>query len=184
MPETNGKPDDFPRTETFRDCCGRLHDFDLALTVTDGGFFLRATEQGKGDGGYHIAAHSESSQYAALGRLRAKIRKYLATRYLMTENGRRTLSHDVARAYIGSGGVIIDGEFVDFEEFTGMLQTYEGWELVSDTLGLRTRVTGLWRSAQSASAVERVRATFGRPGDLRHAWPRALADLDGRWQKT
>lgn len=41
MLETDGKPDDFPRTETFRDCCGSLRTFGLELTVTDGGYFLQ-----------------------------------------------------------------------------------------------------------------------------------------------
>jgi hypothetical protein len=129
MAENNGKPDDFPETESFRDCCGNLRTFDLDLHETDGGFFLRATEISTGDGGYHIATHSESSPYLALGNLRAKARKYLSVRYLTEEHGRRALSHDSAHGFISYGGVIIDGEFIPFEELVEMLQTYEGWEL-------------------------------------------------------
>jgi hypothetical protein len=121
-------PDDFPRAESFRDCCGTLREFDLDLLVTDGGFFLRATEKGRGDGGYRFAAHSESSPYLALARLREKIPRLLAVRYLMAENGRRGLSHDAAGGHIGFGGVIVDGEFITFEDFAEMLQTYEGWD--------------------------------------------------------
>ena len=129
MAESNGKPDDFPDTESFRDCCGNLRTFDLDLNVTEGGYFLRATEQSRGDGGYRVAAHSETSPYLALGALRAKIRKYLSVRYLTEEYGRKALSHGTALGFISYGGLIIDGDFIPFEEFVDILQTYEGWEL-------------------------------------------------------
>lgn len=135
MPETNGKPADFPDAESFEDCCGTERHFDLNLLVTDGGYFLRAQERTDNDGGYHAAAHSESSPYLALGRLRDKIRLYLSQRYLITENGRRGFRHLTAEGYVDYGGVVIDGEFLAFDEFSDILQSYEGWEF---TLKIRS----------------------------------------------
>jgi hypothetical protein len=130
MDDTFLRPDDFPETESFQDCCGEVREFQLELLAMDGGFFVRATEENDGgEGGYVIAAYSESSPYRALGKLREKARRHLATRYLSAEDGRRSFSHDVAKGYISYGGVVFDGEFVPFEEFAEMLQTYEGWQL-------------------------------------------------------
>lgn len=119
---------EFPRIESAMDCCGKRRTFLVELLTTDGGYFLRATERGVDTGGYEFGAHSESSPYLALGRLRQRIREGLATRYLTTEDGHRRLGHQSAVGTIGHDGVIIDGRDVSFAEFAGLLQMYEGWQ--------------------------------------------------------
>lgn len=119
--------EDFPRTESCTDGCGRVRRFRVELHTADGGYFLRASEEGAEAAGYAFAAHSETSPYLALGRLRQRISEGLATRYLVREDGRRRLGHDRAAGRIGYGSVVIDGEDVSFEEFNEMIQSYEGW---------------------------------------------------------
>jgi hypothetical protein len=119
---------EFPRIETATDCCGRLRRFMVDLLTTDGGYFLRAQEDAEDGTGYHFAAHSDTSRYLALGRLRQRIREGLATRYLSFEDGTRRLGHDVAVGTIGFGSVLIDGQDIPFDEFLMILQSYEGWQ--------------------------------------------------------
>jgi hypothetical protein len=118
--------EDFPFTENFRDCGGNLREFEIDLLLTEGGYYLRAWETRDGFGGYQFAAHHAASPYAALGDLRRRIAVGLATRYLDGEEGPRGLSHDCAVGHIGHGCVVVDGEEIPFEEFAGILQTYEG----------------------------------------------------------
>jgi hypothetical protein len=125
---TKNHDTDFLRTETFTDCCGAVRHFSVQLLTTDGGFFLRATEIGVDSIDYSFAAHSESSPYLALGRLRDRIREGLATKYISVEDARRGLSHRRAVGTIGYGCVVIDGQEIPFEEFAEILQTYEGWQ--------------------------------------------------------
>jgi len=45
---THGEEEGFPRTETVTDCCGLGRRFEVILTTSDGGFFLRAREEKEG----------------------------------------------------------------------------------------------------------------------------------------
>lgn len=120
--------EDFPRVESCTDCCGQVRGFRVEVQTTDGGYFLRASEEGAESAGYEFAAHSEVSPYHALGRLRRRISEGLATRYLVRDDGHRRLGHDRAVGRISYGSVVVDGEEISFEEFTEMLQSYEGWQ--------------------------------------------------------
>lgn len=124
------REDDFPRSETFTDCCGQNRQFTIELRTTPGGYFLTAKEAGEPQGGYEFGAYAEADPYIALGRLRDKIRKGLSTRYLIVEYGRRLPSHNVLKGHVGYGGVIVDGEFVPFDEFVAMVQTFEGHQFL------------------------------------------------------
>jgi hypothetical protein len=125
--ETNLPEDSFPESETFVDCCGKSREFALELLDTGGGYFVRATERPTGSNGYAFAAHSESDPYLALGRLRGKIQKGLATRYLAEDDHQPRLGHDVAVGHISYGGVVVDGRHLSFDEFAAILSAYEGW---------------------------------------------------------
>ena len=58
------------------------------------GFTVRA-EEGRARGtGYEFAAYSETSPYAALGRLRQKIYRGLATRHITGSRGGYNMTHD------------------------------------------------------------------------------------------
>lgn len=128
-----GKPwldDHFPMVESYADFSGRQREFVIELQPHPRGYFLRATEtrQSQEDGGYHFAAYSPSDPFFALGVLRDKIRKGLATCYLTTQQGSRQLSHNRLNGRIGDGVVVVDGEFISFDELGYMLQSYEGFQ--------------------------------------------------------
>jgi len=121
----------FPTSESFPDFTGKRREFVIELEVQSRGYFLRAQEKRRSgeEGGYTFAAYSPVDPFFALGLLRDKIRKGLATRYLLVvEHGRRTPSHDRLKGHIGYGGVVVDGEFIAFEELCSILDTYEGFQ--------------------------------------------------------
>jgi len=118
--------EDYPMEETFRDCRGAERIFVITAKRFASKYFITATERNSKGEGYEFAT-SSTDPYAALGQLRSKIRKGLATRYLSYEQGRRFPSHDEIKGRIGFGGVVIDGEFMSFKDFAEMLQTHEGW---------------------------------------------------------
>ena len=62
-----------------------------------------------------------------VGDLRYKIKKQLSIRYLHNSNDTYDFSHDEAKGRISSGGVIIDGKFISFDEISSMLEVYEGF---------------------------------------------------------
>jgi len=119
---------EFPRVETVVDPWGKRHDFTIDVHTTESGYFVRAAEKAQDGGRYEFAAYASGSPYLALGRLRQTIREGLATRYLVTEEGRRRLGHDKAVGRIGFDCVIIDGQEISFDEFSELLQSHEGWQ--------------------------------------------------------
>ena len=64
------------------------------------------------DDGYAFVAHSETDPYLALGWLRGKIHKGLATRYLAAAEPQPRLGHDVAVDHISDGGVSSTGSML------------------------------------------------------------------------
>ena len=44
------------------------------------------------------------------------------------EDGRQSLTHDRLRGRISSGGVVVDGIFLTFEQLAELVQTYEGFQ--------------------------------------------------------
>lgn len=120
----------FPTVESFPDFTSKLREFVIELRAQPRGYFLRATEKQRSgsEGGYSFAAHSPTDPFFALGQLRGKIRQGLATRYLNTELHGLSLSHDRLKGHISYGGVVVDGEFIPFDEFCTLLETYEGFQ--------------------------------------------------------
>jgi hypothetical protein len=90
-------------------------------------------EEGRPDAGYQFAAFSETSPYSALGRLRRKMYRRMATRHLTGSPGAYHMLHDKLSGRItsdGNGGVVlvIDGLEVGIENLASMLLAHEGWE--------------------------------------------------------
>ena len=119
--------DEFPTSEEFVDCCGQRREFTLALLDSGRGFFVRATEQVSGAGGYSFAAHSETDPWLAFSRLRQKIHEGLATRYLAVADHPPRLTHELAVGHIGFRGVVVDGRALTYNELATLLSSYEGW---------------------------------------------------------
>jgi len=117
--------DEFPKEDRFLDFQGRERVFEYTVHDVGSGYFVKAME--RREEGYRFAAVCESSPFPALGELRRKIRKRLSMRYLHKEDGHLGLYHDEAKGHISYEGVVIDGQFVSFDEFVSMIQTYEGF---------------------------------------------------------
>ena len=116
---------DFPQEDLFLDYEGKERIFDYLVHDVSVGYSVRARE--RKENGYEFQSFSESSPFNALGQLRQKIRKRLSTRYLQRDESHLHLYHDEAKGHISMGGVVVDGEFIPFEQLCSMLQTYEGF---------------------------------------------------------
>ena len=120
----------FPRVESFPDFTGKQREFVIELQDNPRGYFLRATEKQRpgNQEGFSFGAYSPTDPFMALGNLRSKIRQGLATRYLTEGGYGRTLSHDKLKGTIGYGGVVVDGEFIPFQELVALIDMHEGFQ--------------------------------------------------------
>jgi len=121
---------DFPRHEEFEDFSGKTRTFIVDCHEGPLGYTIRAREENPKGEGYEFAVYSETSPYSALGRLRAKARRSVATRHL--SSGQNML-HDKRRGRItgdGQGSVVlvVDGLAISIDKLTSLLATHEGWE--------------------------------------------------------
>jgi hypothetical protein len=92
-----------------------------------------AMEDGTECDGFLFRSYSETSPYSALGHLRDKIRRSLATRHLSGSRGGRDMLHDTLRGRITSGGdrgvvLVVDGKPLDMDDLARILESWEGWE--------------------------------------------------------
>ena len=123
---------DFPIREEVEDYAGRQRLFVITCHEGGLGFTVRATEEGSGGTGYEFAAYSETSPYSALGRVRDKMRRGLATRYITGGIGDYQMTHDRVFGRISSDGdtgvvLFIDGIPLSMEDFAKILSSHEGW---------------------------------------------------------
>lgn len=129
----------FPKQEEFIDHSGKSRRFEITLRRNKlGDFHLEAIELAS-DEGYQFEVWGTSDSIpqvsSALGRLRSKIRIGIATKYLHRRaDGAKELTHDTLKGRISHRGLVIDGEFLSFEELNKVLDTYEGF-------GIEMRIT-------------------------------------------
>jgi hypothetical protein len=124
---------DFPIRENVEDCCGAARSFLIECHEGGLGYTVRASEEGKDGFGYEFAAFSETSPYSALGRVRQKMSRGLATRHIVTSPGDRRMLHDTLKGRItsdGDGGLalVVDGTVLGIEDLETVLRSHEGWE--------------------------------------------------------
>jgi hypothetical protein len=93
---------DFPIRDKVEDYAGRERAFVITCHEGGLGFTVRATEEGRKGTGSEFAAYSETSPYSALGRVRDKMRRGLATRHLTGSPGDYQMTHDQLRGRISS----------------------------------------------------------------------------------
>ena len=142
MPRGNdGQPDEsdpidwtneFPREEEAEDFAGNVRRFEVTCYYNGLGYSVRAVEVGREWNGYVFAAYSETSPYAALGRVRQKMYRGLATRHLTGTPGAYHMLHDTLKGHIAwseETGVVlvVDGKAVSTENLATILGGYEGW---------------------------------------------------------
>ncbi len=128
----NGEHDwasDFPIREEVEDYAGRMRSFVINCGLD---FTVRAEEEGRRGAGYQFAAYSETSPYSALGRVRQKMHRGLATRHVTGSAGGYRMLHDRLSGRItsdGKGGVllVVDSIALGFEDLASILGSHEGW---------------------------------------------------------
>jgi hypothetical protein len=131
FPTAGGPEKDFPLRDTWEDFAGKTRTFEINYDPVPTGFSVQAVEVGKKRRGYEFSSFDPNDPYLALGRVRGKIRRALATRYLK-KNG--TLTHNDVRGRItyfeeeDNAGLVIDGKPITTEEFTTILRSHEGWD--------------------------------------------------------
>jgi hypothetical protein len=124
--------DDFPIRDEVEDFAGTKRSFLISCFEGPLGYTVRAREEGvEHPGGYEFAAYSETTPYDALGRVRDKMQRDLATRHLSTSSGGRQMLHRELRGRITSDGsgvvLVVDGIPLDANELASLLSTFEGW---------------------------------------------------------
>lgn len=123
---------DFPIREEVEDHAGRRRSFVINCHEGGLGFTVRAEEEGRPGAGYQFAAYSETSPYRALGRLRQKMHRALATRHVTGSPGAYRMLHDKLSGRItsdGNGGVVlvVDGVALGIGDLASILEAHEGW---------------------------------------------------------
>ncbi len=130
---SRGWQDDFPIHEEVEDCCGSMRTFSISCHPGGLGYTIVAVEEDATGEGYAFRAYSETSPYAALGRVRNKMRRALASRYISRSSGAVELLHDRLRGRITSSErdglqLVVDGQALDIDDLARILSTHEGWE--------------------------------------------------------
>ena len=124
---------DFPIREEVEDFSGRQRSFLINCDEGQLGYTVRASEEGTNGLGYEFSAYSETSPYSALGRVRDKMSRCLATRHIANSRGTRQMLHDRLKGRItsdGNGGVVlvVDGIPLGIEDIESFFKSREGWE--------------------------------------------------------
>jgi hypothetical protein len=123
---------DFPIRDEVEDYAGLMRSFVINCHEGSLGFTVRAEEEGRGGSGYEFAAFSETSPYSALGRVRHKMHRGLATRHISGAPGDYHMLHDRLTGRItsdGKGGLllVVDGIALGLEDLASILESHEGW---------------------------------------------------------
>ena len=124
--------DDFPIREEVEDYAGRARSFVISCHEGGLGFTGRAEEEGARGTGYEFASYSETSPYSALGRVRQKMYRGLATRHIRSQRGGYEMLHDTLSGRITCDGegdmvVVVDGVPLGIDDLRSILATHEGW---------------------------------------------------------
>ena len=137
VPGEGDSPDDpskdFPMKESFTDFSGIARQFEITMREVSVGYLLDATEVGKSIG-YRFSAFDAASPYLALGNLRVKMRRALATRHIEAPDGNPSALHDTLRGYItGDSDVegpifVVDGQALQLSDIARIASTHEGFQ--------------------------------------------------------
>ncbi len=129
---------DFPITETHLAADGREIQFLITADESPTGFVIQAEETKASRGnrfGFTFRTFSPVSPYLALGDVRDKIRRRLATKYMERKGERPGLTHDELVGVIDYSQeedeivLQVDGEKITMDELRQIFSTYEGFEI-------------------------------------------------------
>ena len=123
---------DFPIEEEVEDHGGRTRLFSITCHEGPLGFTVRAQEKEAQGAGYEFAAYSETSPYNALGRLRQKMYRGLATRHITKSLHGYHMLHNKLSGRIASDGngnalIVVDGKPLSINDLAYILISHEGW---------------------------------------------------------
>ncbi|WP_153038313.1 DUF7686 domain-containing protein [Balneola sp. EhC07] len=121
----------FPLKEIVIDYSDQKRNFTINLYESPIGGHLLIAKEDKiehDNGGYQFEAYHESNVGLALGDLRRKIKKHLSVRFLEKIAGKNYPRNDELVGLITSGGIVVDGIYIEFEKFSKMLDSYEGFQ--------------------------------------------------------
>lgn len=124
---------DFPLQQEAEDFAGRIRTFTVDCIEFPMGYTVRAVENDTDHMGYVFESFSEISPYSALGKIRQKIRKALATRHITRSEYGYDMMHDELTGRIscddqGEPMLVIDGIHLTFDEFGQFFSSHEGFE--------------------------------------------------------
>jgi DNA-directed RNA polymerase subunit N (RpoN/RPB10) len=122
----------FRHTTLSRGPCRQDEALSNYLSSGSVGFTVRAQEQEAQDTEYEFAAYGETSPYNALGRLRQKMYRGLATRHITKSLHGYRMMHDKLSGRIAldeNGGalVVVDGMPLSIDDLAHILISHEGW---------------------------------------------------------
>jgi len=127
---------DFPITESYRNAAGKIIEFSIDITSLSSGVTATAIETDKSKGkriGYHFNVYSGTLN-EALWKIRDKIKRNLATKYIDEEEGHTILTHDklvgrITSSDIGDTVIEVDGKEINSEQFWKILSMHDGFEI-------------------------------------------------------
>ena len=127
---------DFPIIESYRNAAGKIIEFSINAEQLPIGYSVKAIETDKSKGkriGYNFHVFSGTIN-EALWKIRDKIKRNLATKYIDEEEGHTVLTHDklvgrITSSEIGNTVIEVDGKEIDAEKFWEILSMYEGSEI-------------------------------------------------------
>jgi len=132
MPSSHDVDGVFPLRDEIEDFAGKQRRFLITCYSTPVGYTVRAEEEGTDGCGYEFRSYSETTPSAALGRVREKMRRALATRHITAGPGGYEMTHDMVRGRITwdseqDVGLVVDGILLNLEQFGSILGSHEGW---------------------------------------------------------
>lgn len=124
---------DFPLQQEAEDFAGRIRTFTIDCVELPMGYTVRAVENDTDYMGYLFESFSETSPYSALGKIRDKIRKALATRHITKSDYGYDMMHDELKGRItcdaqGEPALIIDGIHLTLDHLGHIFSSSEGFE--------------------------------------------------------
>jgi hypothetical protein len=145
--DVNDPSADFPIRETVEDHSGAYRAFLITYRSVGLGFTVTAEEEGTAGLGYRFSAFSETSPYSALGALRRKMYRALATRHITRSEGYWRPLHDTLRGRItvdgdGDLALVVDGTPLTLEDLRQILAMHEGWDFKLQIVDYAEDVSG------------------------------------------
>lgn len=124
---------DFPLQQEAEDFAGRIRTFTVDCIELPMGYTVRAVENDTDYMGYLFESFSETSPYSALGAIRSKMRKALATRHITKSKYGYGMMHDELKGRItcdaqGEPALIIDGIHLSLDQLGHFFSCHEGFE--------------------------------------------------------